>query len=309
MRVLAVGLDSWDMERVVERAGKPEGFGWVPGRSFCGRVLECGAEVSRIKRGELVYGLNDLKKSGALAQLLAVEKDFVAVAPECGLSVEHIASLPLVGVSSIQVMQTVCKTLPKGSKILIIDAGEGVGDMCIQLAAHFRETNDLWITAQCLPSVRDGVSKCKASGASEVLVDEPLAVINRLHESSFDVVIDTLGGRRLYEASRRILHFEGTFVTTVGDELTVANAELQWKTGIRSLKRTFFKKDKKAVRYWAVHLDRREHVRETLDTLRAAVVHSGVRVPVSEIFPFEQASKAFGTNQMGSGTTVKVLGI
>lgn len=113
----------------------------------------------------------------------------------------------------------------------------------------------------------------------------------------------------VYEASRRILHFEGTFVTTVGDELTVANAELQWKTGIRSLKRTFFKKDKKAVRYWAVHLDRREHVRETLDTLRAAVVHSGVRVPVSEIFPFEQASKAFGTNQMGSGTTVKVLGI
>lgn len=74
VRVLAVGLDSWDMERVVERAGKPEGFGWVPGRSFCGRVLECGAEVSRIKRGELVYGLNDLKKAGPVLINLVGDK-------------------------------------------------------------------------------------------------------------------------------------------------------------------------------------------------------------------------------------------
>ena len=62
VEVHAVGVDQWDYSRVVEMGSKPEGFGWIPGRSFCGRALECGAEVSKIKRGDFVFGLNELKK-------------------------------------------------------------------------------------------------------------------------------------------------------------------------------------------------------------------------------------------------------
>lgn len=62
VEVHAVGVDQWDYARVVEMGSKPEGFGWIPGRSFCGRALECGAEVSKIKRGDFVFGLNELKK-------------------------------------------------------------------------------------------------------------------------------------------------------------------------------------------------------------------------------------------------------
>lgn len=52
------------------------------------------------------------------------------------------------------------------------------------------------MVAQCLPEVTDGEDYCKKTGASEVIMDEPLPAINSLHESSFDVVIDTIGGRR-----------------------------------------------------------------------------------------------------------------
>jgi hypothetical protein len=45
-------------------------------------------------------------------------------------------------------------------------------------------------------SVIDGDSLCRNAGATDVVRDEPLAAINGLHEGSFDVVIDTIGGRR-----------------------------------------------------------------------------------------------------------------
>lgn len=88
VEVLAVGLDQSDYERVCEMASKAEGFGWIPGRSFCGKALECGVDVSKIKRGDFVYGLQELKKvrrrfptdlRARLADLL-----FLAVGRDCG---------------------------------------------------------------------------------------------------------------------------------------------------------------------------------------------------------------------------------
>lgn len=65
----------------------------------------------------------------------------------------------------------------------------------MQLLGYFRPARDLWVLAQC-PQQLNAPEYCRATGAADVLVDEPLAAINSLHESSFDVVIDTIGGRR-----------------------------------------------------------------------------------------------------------------
>lgn len=81
-------------------------------------------------------------------------------------------------------------------QILILNANEGAGNLCLQLAIYFRATRDLWIVAQCDPSFIDGERYCKTTGASDVIIDETLSAINSLHESSVDVVIDTVGGRR-----------------------------------------------------------------------------------------------------------------
>lgn len=45
-------------------------------------------------------------------------------------------------------------------------------------------------------SVTDGEAALREAGATDVLREEPLAAINGLHEGSFDVVIDAIGGRR-----------------------------------------------------------------------------------------------------------------
>ncbi|KAJ7067885.1 hypothetical protein C8F01DRAFT_1116108 [Mycena amicta] len=50
--------------------------GFIPGRSFVGRVMECGWEVrdEAARRGEWVIGLLDVRKSGALAEYIVVDR-------------------------------------------------------------------------------------------------------------------------------------------------------------------------------------------------------------------------------------------
>jgi hypothetical protein len=62
VQVTTVALDSLDALIVEEKATKNEGFGFVPGRSFVGRVIECGFEVKHVVKGDWVFGLLELSK-------------------------------------------------------------------------------------------------------------------------------------------------------------------------------------------------------------------------------------------------------
>jgi hypothetical protein len=61
VQVTATGLDFWDAARVDTLIRRGDGYGFVPGRSFVGRVLQTGLDV-KLKVGDFVYGLNDLAK-------------------------------------------------------------------------------------------------------------------------------------------------------------------------------------------------------------------------------------------------------
>ena len=92
------------------------------------------------------------------------------------------------------------------------------------------------------------------------------------------------GGRHIYDASRRILHSTGSFVSLVGDELGPATVSRQWKSGLRSIRRAFVKKvciviesriipltnmmqDRKAISYWLPMLN--EEDRKTPDNSKS----------------------------------------
>jgi NADPH:quinone reductase-like Zn-dependent oxidoreductase len=73
VQVFMVGLDGLDALVVRDKAGflsngsssgrGGEGeYGFVPGRSFVGRAVECGFEVRNCFKGDWVYGLLDLTK-------------------------------------------------------------------------------------------------------------------------------------------------------------------------------------------------------------------------------------------------------
>ncbi|TBU50525.1 hypothetical protein BD309DRAFT_945172 [Dichomitus squalens] len=99
VQVHAVGLDTLDSLIVHDKAGMNghggglsgggKGIGggkagFIPGRSFAGKVIECGWAVREevCKRGEWVVGLLDVKKCGALAEFILVERHRVCRAPQ-----------------------------------------------------------------------------------------------------------------------------------------------------------------------------------------------------------------------------------
>lgn len=180
-------------------------------------------------------------QSGALGEFLAVQRGLLTQAPNGALSLEQIAAVALSGVGAYQAMHELCSTLARGSKLVILNAHEGVGAIALQLAAVLRSARDLWIVAHYPPDFADGAAILKALGASECLSGEVLSAIGTLRESSYDAVLDTIGGRKVYDGMKNILHDDGYFVTTVGDALSVPTQKPQWRKSLRAL---FGRKDK-----------------------------------------------------------------
>ncbi|KAG5350192.1 hypothetical protein C0989_012305 [Termitomyces sp. Mn162] len=69
--------------------------GYVPGRSFVGRVLECGWEVGDevVKKGDWIVGLLDLRKCGALREFIVVDRHRVHRAPYPRMQQDGFSSL------------------------------------------------------------------------------------------------------------------------------------------------------------------------------------------------------------------------
>ncbi|KAG6901636.1 hypothetical protein C0995_009737 [Termitomyces sp. Mi166 len=69
--------------------------GYIPGRSFVGRVLECGWEVEEevVKKGDWVIGLLDLRKCGALTEFIVVDRHRVHRAPYPRMQQDGLSSL------------------------------------------------------------------------------------------------------------------------------------------------------------------------------------------------------------------------
>ncbi|CAO1625125.1 unnamed protein product [Parajaminaea phylloscopi] len=287
VQIIAVAIDEMDRMLLREKVRSETAYGWVPGRSFSGRIMEVGWEVKRLRKGDVVFGLQSNRKCGALAEFMTIDQHLVTKAPEDCLTVEQIAALPSAGVLAHQVMQNHCANLPKGARILVLNAHDGIGLLTMQECAALGPV----IVAHCPASVSDGVAVCEANGAHEVVVGEALWAMNTLHESSFDLVLDTIGGRRLYDAARRILATNGQFVTCFGDEHNSANPN--FRSQMRSIRRTFFKKDKKNIGYEWIGVDSSEDCKEALEMVKAVAESGDICPRLRSVLPFADAPRAF----------------
>lgn len=184
-------------------------------------------------------------------------------------------------------------------QILILNAHEGIGALACQLASSFYADHGFWVTGHCPEHSPDAELFCRAHGASEVLRGDVMSIINSLRESSYDAVVDTVGGRELYDASRRILHHSGAFCTMVGDEVdvpgVVPTASMNWKNGVRSLRRAFVKKDHKSIEYWNMRMEmwQKEDTREALEMIGKEARLGEVRPVVGVVYPLDDGGQAF----------------
>ena len=207
IRVNAVGLDygQWHLMagqpyalRLATGLMKPKQR--VIGMDVSGVVEAVGAEVTRFKVGDAVFGA----ASRTFAEFTCAREDQLCLKPE-RLSFEQAAASAISGVTALIGLRDVAKVKP-GQSVCVIGAGGGVGSWAVQLARHF----GAHVTAVCSTSKVEFV---RSLGAASVIdyTKQPLPTDRR-----FDVILDLAGNRPL-SLLRKALAPRGTLVLGGGE--------------------------------------------------------------------------------------------
>ena len=204
VRVHAAGVIHTELGWVptwTTRAGEPRPLPVIPGHEFSGEIAALGAAVKAVGVGDLVYGIYDWYRDGALAEYcVARVADFTG--KPAGVDHVHAAATPI---SALTAWQGLVERagLAAGERVLIHGAAGGVGTFAVQLACWRGARVTGTASAANLDFVRslgaDEVIDYRAERFEDVVRD-------------VDVVFDTVGGETL-ERSWGVLKPGGRLVT------------------------------------------------------------------------------------------------
>jgi len=228
----------------------------IPGHEFAGIVDAVAADVSDVKAGDEVYGLASFWRNGSAAEYLAASD--VAPKPRT-LDFEQASTAPLAGLTAWQALFDHGK-LAANQRVLIHGAAGGVGTFTVQLA-HWKGA---YVIATASSAHTDFL---KQLGADEVINYEEQKFEEIVKD--VDLVIDTVGGD-VFERSRRVLSPTGLLITVV--------ETLSPEQSTERPREMFF----------IVEPNRAE-----LIELGRLVDAGKIKTAIAEVFPLEQAAKAF----------------
>jgi NADPH:quinone reductase-like Zn-dependent oxidoreductase len=208
VRVHAAGVDQgvWHVVAGLPYLGRAA-FGLrrprrrVPGMDLAGRVEAVGADVTRFRPGDEVFG----SYVGAYAEYACGPQDRFAPKP-ANLTFEQAAAVPISAVTALQGLRDAGRVQP-GQTVLVIGAAGGVGSYAVQLAKVF----GAHVTAVCSGGKADLV---RSIGADAVLDYTREKVTDGARR--YDVILDLAGNRPL-EQLRRVLAPRGTLVIAGGE--------------------------------------------------------------------------------------------
>lgn len=109
----------------------------VLGIDLAGTVEALGTGVTRLNRGDEVYGMTGGVggHQGSLAQYAAVDADLLALKP-ANLTMRETAALPLVFITAWEGLVDRAK-VGAGQTVLVLGGAGGVGGMAVQIAKAF----------------------------------------------------------------------------------------------------------------------------------------------------------------------------
>jgi NADPH:quinone reductase-like Zn-dependent oxidoreductase len=173
----------------------------VLGMDVAGRVEAVGAQVTRFRPGDEVFGWCD----GAFAEYACAGEDHFEAKP-AALSFEQAAVVPISGFAALQAVRDVGEVQP-GQKVLVIGAAGAVGWFAVQLAKAFGAQ----VTGVASTTQLDLV---RSIGADDVIDYTREDVTDGTRQ--WDLIIDTAGRRSLSQL-RRALTPKGTLVIVGGE--------------------------------------------------------------------------------------------
>src|SRR5690348_8391068 len=167
-----------------------------PGADVAGEVEAIGARVTRVKRGDRVFGFC----RGAFAEYACASESKLAAIPE-NVTFEQAASLPVAALTALQALRDKGNVQP-GHKVLINGASGGVGTFAVQIARTFGAE----VIAVCSAKNAELV---RSIGADHV-VDYASVDFTKLGER-YDVLLDCVANHSLL-AYRRVLNPGGKYL-------------------------------------------------------------------------------------------------
>ena len=171
------------------------------GVDFAGVVEAVGPEVTTVKVGDEVYGM----QTGAFAQYLCAPESSVAPKPRM-LDFSLAAAIPLAGLTALQGLRNSAR-LQAGERVLIIGASGGVGTFAVQIAEHLGAR----VTGVCSTGNLGLVASLGADHVIDYTREDFTATAEK-----FDVVFQ-LGGMDSPARCRRALTPRGRLVLCSGD--------------------------------------------------------------------------------------------
>lgn len=152
--------------------------------------------------------------------------------PSPSFTLDQLALLPLSGVPAHRAVRaSIMEDI--GGRALVLQGHDGAGALAVQelsaMKVHvtvqipFDDTSPDGMTSLKGLAAREenlkiAEQRIRLWGASGVKIGDPVTAIEACADSSFDLVIDTAGGRKVWEACRRVLSASGgQYTTLVGD--------------------------------------------------------------------------------------------
>jgi NADPH:quinone reductase-like Zn-dependent oxidoreductase len=230
----------------------------IPGHEFAGIVDSVAAGVSDVKAGDEVFGLASFWRNGSAAEYVAVAATDVAPKPKT-LNFEQAATVPLAGLTAWQALFDHGKLQAK-QRVLIHGAAGGVGTFLVQLA-HWKGA---YVIATASATHTEFLRQL---GADEVINYEEQKFEEVVKD--VDLVVDTVGGD-VFERSRVVLSPTGMLISVV--EMVVPEPAAERPREL----------------FFIVEPNRAE-----LIELGRLIDAGKIKTAIAEVFPLEQAVKAF----------------
>ena len=186
------------------KAHMPLNLPAILGTDMVGTVEKAGADVSKFKKGDLVFGKANLGSNGSYAEYALAKESNVAYAPK-NMPEREVAGLPVAAGTAWSVLVNIAG-LKAGQKLLITGASGGVGIMAIQIAKS--------IGAYVIGTAsKSNLQTLKTMGADEA-IDYTEGDFSE-KAKDVDVLLDTVGGETLSKAYK-IVRRGGKLISLTG---------------------------------------------------------------------------------------------
>ena len=161
----------------------------ILGSEFSGEVEATGAQVTRFKPGDQVYGYLG-PRMGAYAEYVCISETGVLALKPANMTHEQAAAVPYGAIMATSLLRRA--NVQPGQKVLINGASGGLGSAAVQLAKHYGAA----VTGVC-GAPRAGY--VKALGADRVI--DYASEDFTLNGETYDLIFDVLGKSSLPQVS------------------------------------------------------------------------------------------------------------